>query len=205
MLASIPPERGVTFAKSFYSGRRVHFAHQKVCCFYRHGGLTLPEILVVLSLLAITLSGAVPAFAAHRDYVRLKQASMQLVTDLQLARSESALRNLPVRWSWQPYPEGSCYILHTGRSTSCPCTLLSVHCEPGSLLLKSVRWGRKDQISLQSNVTSIRFDPTLGTSTPAARLKLTTSQGKSIDHVINIMGRIRTCSTPDNRLGLPGC
>ncbi len=162
-------------------------------------------MLIVLSLLAISLGCAIPTFSSYRDHLRLQHASAQLVSDLQWARSESGRRNRPVRWSWRAYPDGVCYFLHTGSPSHCHCSLSSVHCEPGSRLLKSVRWARKDPISFQSNVASIHFDPALGTSTPAARLKLTTLQGKSIEHVINVMGRIRTCSSTNHHLGLPRC
>ena len=38
------------------------------------------------------------------------------------------------------------------------------------------------------------FDPLHGTSTPAGTLKITGASGRAVQHVVNVMGRVRTCS-----------
>jgi type IV fimbrial biogenesis protein FimT len=168
-------------------------------------GITLVEILVVLALMATTLTLATPYVSGLRDVLRLKGAVASLTSDLQLARTEASLRNTPVRWSWHAHPQGGCYILHTGQRSQCQCAIRAARCEQGAVALRSVHWPTRDRVILQPNVQSISFDPALGTSTPAARLRLSTPQGETIDNIINVMGRVRTCSAPHNRLGLPEC
>lgn len=184
---------------------RVRFTDQKVLSPARPHGLTLVEILMVLALMATTLTLATPYVSGLRDVLRLKGAVASLTSDLQLARSEASLRNTPVRWSWHAHPQGGCYILHTGQRAQCQCAIRAARCEQGAVALRSVHWPTRDRVILQPNVQSISFDPALGTSTPAARLRLSTPQGETIDNIVNVMGRVRACSTPHNRLDLPEC
>jgi type IV fimbrial biogenesis protein FimT len=47
---------------------------------------------------------------------------------------------------------------------------------------------------VQANVASILFDPLHGTSTPTGTLRVVADSGRAVHHVVNIMGRVRTCS-----------
>lgn len=100
-----------------------------------HGlrGLTLIELMVIVAIVGVLLTLAAPSF---RDFIlmqRLKAVHAQLVTDLQLARSEAAARNLIV--NVRVIGAGasgsvSCYTLFTdtgwdyrfGPSLRCNCT-----------------------------------------------------------------------------------
>ena len=172
----------------------------------RPHGLTLTELLMVLALLSIGLTLAIPNFTNLRDRQHLKQASAQLIQDLQLARAEAALRKQAVRWSWQSLPDGTCYWLHTGPRSSCPCpSQMSQQCRRIGVVLKSVHWPQQQGLLLRSNVTSITFDPGLGTSSPTGTIELIGRGGLMVGHVVNLMGRVRACSTPLNPLALPPC
>lgn len=56
-------------------------------------GFTLVELLVVISVLSILTAIAVPSFGALSNSVRMASVSAQLLSDLNLARSESINRN----------------------------------------------------------------------------------------------------------------
>ena len=57
------------------------------------GGFTLVELLVVISVLGILTAIAVPSFGSLSNSVRMASVSAQLLSDLNLARSESINRN----------------------------------------------------------------------------------------------------------------
>lgn len=168
-------------------------------------GITLIEILVVIALLTTSLMLAIPSLAGFWDRTRLKGAAAQLSNDLRLARTEAVQRNTTVRWTWYPQAQGSCYLLHTAQANQCTCTAGVARCGAQATLIKAVHWKASERVALQATVRSIGFDPRLGTSTPAARLHLGTPAGLGIDHVVNVMGRVRSCAGPYNLLGLPVC
>ena len=45
-----------------------------------------------------------------------------------------------------------------------------------------------------SSVSSMRFDPSTGTVTPAGTVCTVPVRGRALHNVVNIMGRVRTCS-----------
>ncbi|MCY0856149.1 GspH/FimT family pseudopilin [Cupriavidus sp. D39] len=59
-------------------------------------GLTLIELLVALSILAILAAAATPSFTSFLQRARLRTESSALVSDMELARSEAARRNTRV-------------------------------------------------------------------------------------------------------------
>jgi type IV fimbrial biogenesis protein FimT len=84
----------------------------------RRLGFTLIELLIVVALVAIVLTLAVPSFREFIVVQRLKSINAQIVTDLQYARAESVSRGVPVRVRFQSTGLGSpatlsCYIIYT--------------------------------------------------------------------------------------------
>lgn len=59
----------------------------------RQAGVTLIELLVVVSIAAILAAIAAPSFRSFINSTRQSSAAMQLVSDLNLARSEAIKRN----------------------------------------------------------------------------------------------------------------
>ena len=51
-----------------------------------------------------------------------------------------------------------------------------------------------DQVSLLANVGSVLFDPLHGTISPTGTLRLVGTDARAVHHVVNIMGRVRSCS-----------
>lgn len=158
-------------------------------------GVTLVEAAVVMAISAITVSTAAPSFAGLIEKQRLVGVAAQLATDVQFVRAESILRNTPVRLSFHTQIWGSCYVAHTGQRSDCECNPEGVAiCSGDAQQIKTVRLPADDRIGLQSNVTSILFDPLHGTSTPTGTLKVVAQSGSAIHHIVNIMGRVRSCS-----------
>lgn len=156
-------------------------------------GLTLVEAAVVVGIVAAAATAATPGLQRLVEQRRLDAAATQLATDLQLARNEAIARNRVVRVARDEV--AGCYVLHTGPAGSCRCAAEgTAACDSGGTLIRSA--AASHRITLQSNAASIAFDPLHGTVTPTATWRVTGADGRAIHHVVNVMGRVRSCS-PD--------
>ncbi len=171
---------------------------------HRQHGLTLVETAVAVGLAAITAALAAPNLQGLLDLRRLDGAATQLAADLQFARSEALSRNQPVRLSWNATE--ACYLVHTGAAADCRCSAAgSPVCTNAAVALRHVAWTAADRLLLQSNTASILFDPLHGTASPSATLRVTGADGRAIHHVVNVMGRVRSCSPLAAVLGHTAC
>jgi len=59
-------------------------------------GFTLPELMIVLTIMAVLISAGVPSFAEFIRNQRVKTASFDLFSSLVVARSEAIARNTTV-------------------------------------------------------------------------------------------------------------
>jgi type IV fimbrial biogenesis protein FimT len=125
-----------------------------------------------------------------------------------LSRSLAVARNEAVRMGFERDADAgtSCYVVHTGAAGDCSCTANgSAVCSNGAEALRSVRYGADVPLALTSNSRSILFDPVRGTITPTATVRVTGSNGAAIHQVINIMGRVRSCSPAPAVAGYATC
>lgn len=174
----------------------------------RQQGLTLVELAITLTVLAIVAGLTVPAFGTAREKRHLEGAAAQLETDLMLSRSLAVARNEVVRMSFErdAVAGTSCYVVHTGAAGDCRCTANgSAVCSNGAEPLRAVRYDAGVPLALTSNSRSIQFDPVRGTITPTATVRVTARSGAAIHQVINIMGRVRSCSPAPALGGYPTC
>jgi type IV fimbrial biogenesis protein FimT len=161
----------------------------------REAGFSLIEAMVVLAAMAIVATTATPSLVALIDGRRLDAAATSLAADLQFVRTEAVARNRPIRLSVHTSGSESCWIVHTGLAAQCSCQPAPpAVCAAGAAEIKTVRFDRLDRVSVQANVASILFDPLHGTSTPTGTLRLVDPRGRAVHHVVNVMGRVRTCS-----------
>lgn len=171
----------------------------------RARGVTLVETLCVTSIVATTIGLAAPNFSAWRDQQALNGAAAQFETDIQYARSQAVAANTVVRLNVQVGPSGSCYVLHSGPKDNCSCDPDGgVACIDEAQVWRQVTFPAKSPVKLTSRSVSMAFDPEHGTVTPATTLKLQANAGKTLHQVVNIMGRVRTCS-PDHAQGVKAC
>jgi type IV fimbrial biogenesis protein FimT len=169
-------------------------------------GVTLVEACVVVAVSVIAASVAAPSFQAMLDTRRLDGAATQLANDIQFARTEAVARNQPVRLSLYASAAGSCYVAHTGNSNQCSCGSSGpALCSGGARQIKTVLLPTADRVSLQANVSSLLFDPLHGTSSPTGTLRLIGSNDRAVHHVINVMGRVRSCSPQAAMPGYRAC
>lgn len=158
-------------------------------------GVTLVETTVVTSLVAVLTGLAAPSFDELRQRKQLEGAAVQLETDVHYARMLAVARNAPLRISFESGSTGSCYVIHSGAAGQCQCaTDGTAQCQGGAEVERVVRFGPEAGLSLKSNSRSVLFDPMRGTSSPTATVQLQARNGSAIHQVVNIMGRVRSCS-----------
>lgn len=170
-------------------------------------GVGLLESAITVAVLAIVVAIAVPSFGAFIEARRLDAVASQLAADVQLARSEAAARNRPVRVSIQTGAAGSCWIVHTGAGADCRCGADPDRavCNGGATAIKTVTLADADRLRVEANVDSMLFDPLHGTTTPAGTLRVVDSRGRAVQHVVNAMGRTRSCSPGAALTGWRAC
>lgn len=172
----------------------------------RQHGLTLVECGVVLAVVAIVAATAAPSLVAFIDKRRLDGAAAALASDIQFVRSEAVSRRQALRLSVQGGTASSCWIVHTGTAAQCTCAGSGpAVCSGGAMAMKTVVLPAAERVRVSANAGSILFDPLHGTSTPTGTLRLTDAGGRAIHHVVNVMGRVRSCSPGAALPGYPAC
>ena len=172
----------------------------------QQAGVTLVETAAVTAVVAVITSVAVPSFEQALQRRHLEGAAAQLETDIHYTRSLAVARNLPLRISFDNSAGASCYVIHTGAAQQCSCAADgSAVCQGGAVAERSVRFAPTAAVSLRSNSRSVLFDPVRGTSTPTATVQLQAGNGMAIHQVVNIMGRVRSCSPAPALSGYARC
>ena len=173
---------------------------------HRERGVTLIELAAVIAILAIVAAAALPDFGSLVAMRRLQGAAGNLAADLQFARSEALARNRPLRLSVRTNVDASCWIVHTGAAGDCDCVAPEVVvCAAEAIALRSVLLPAPDRVSVASNVASIVFDPLHGTSSPTGTLRVVDTRGRMVRHVVNVVGRVRSCSPAGAVAGYVAC
>ena len=167
-------------------------------------GFTLVELVAVVAVTGIVATAAVPSLSGLIDTQRISGVASELASDLQYARAQAVQRNQGVRVSFKA--DAACYVIHTGSADQCQCAGSGpATCEGDAQALKTVTLDDTRRIGLHSNVASMVFDPVHGTASPAATLRINGPQGRSVQHTVNIMGRVRSCSPQSSVSGYRAC
>lgn len=182
----------------------LHFAARRSS--RRQAGVTIVETLVVTSVVGVLTSLAAPAFQGTVERQRLQGAAALLETDIHQARMLAVARNAPLRISFQSSANGSCYVLHTGSANQCGCNADGTPaCSGGAVAERVVHFAADGGVGLQANARSVLFDPQRGTVTPTTTVRLIGQRGGAVHQVMNIMGRVRSCSPAPAISGFARC
>ena len=169
-------------------------------------GVTLIEACMVLAISGVLVGAAVPGLQGVIDVRRVDGTATRLATELQWVRSEAVLRNEPVRLSFHARAGASCWVVHTGAAAECACDAPGpAVCTGGAIEIKTVQLSTSERVSVQSNVGSMLFDPLHGTSTPTGTVRVIGPGGREVQHVVNVMGRVRSCSPLASMPGYRPC
>ncbi len=158
-------------------------------------GFSLIELCITTTVAVLLVASAVPSLQGLLDRQRLQGAAARLATDVQQVRTDAVARNDALRLSFYSAAWGSCWVVHTGLREQCSCRETgAAQCTGGAKQLKTVALAAEDRVAVRANVASILFDPLHGTATPTGTLELVSPNAQAIRHVVNVMGRVRTCS-----------
>lgn len=169
-------------------------------------GITLIETLSTLVVLAMALGSALPNFEPLRQRAELLGLAAQVETDLQFARSEAVARNRTVRLTLREQGGSTCYMVHTGPAAACSCSHAGpASCGESGAVLRAFALSADDRVQIRSTVKSLTFDPVKGTVTPAATLRAEAKDGLTLHRVVNLLGRVRSCSPGGKVIGEKAC
>ncbi len=169
-------------------------------------GVTAVEALLTLSTAAITLGAGLPSLGEARAKRQMEGTAAQVAADIGHARSLAVSASEPVRFTVQHDTNGSCYVVHTGSAGSCTCSSQgTATCTAGAQLYRVAGLDGHQSVRLGGNARSMLFDPDRGTVSPTGTIRLSTADGKALDLVVNIMGRVRSCASGQPIAGYPSC
>jgi type IV fimbrial biogenesis protein FimT len=169
-------------------------------------GITLVETIATSAVLAVVIGTAAPMYQDVLARRAIEGTASQLAIDLQYIRSEAVARNEALRIGFETSASDSCYVIHTGAAGDCRCTSHSVaQCSGTAQEIKTVHLDANTRVRLSSNVGSMLFHPVRGTVSPTGSLLLSGPKGMEIRHVVNMMGRTRTCSPQGKVTGYAVC
>ena len=169
-------------------------------------GLSLIEATVTMAVAVVLAGTAAPSLFDFIGTRRLEAAATQLASDIQFVRTDAVARNQPVRLSFFNSADGSCYVIHTGAAASCSCAATGpATCTGSAMQLKTVQLAVRDKVSVQANTGSVLFDPLHGTASPTASLRVLGANGRAVHHIVNVMGRVRSCSPLNAMPGYAAC
>jgi type IV fimbrial biogenesis protein FimT len=172
----------------------------------RQTGLTLPEVLISLLITSILTLFSINAWSSKLTTTRLDGRVQELIQDLHWLRSQAVATKARIRLSVNQVGGASCYVIHTGQAHDCACTASGqAICSSGAQALKTGWFAQDDALQLSSNSSSMVWDPVHGTTTPTGTLSIQSNTGQHIKLVVNILGRVRTCSAQGHTPGHPKC
>lgn len=170
-------------------------------------GVTLIEAGITTSLVAVAATLGVPSFTQMLDTRTLEGVSAELATDLQYVRMEAVARNQSVSLAVGAITGGgACYVIYQGSADECTCAGSGrAVCAAPAQEIKTVVLPAAHGVSLRSGRAPIRWHPLHGTVTPTGTVQVAASGGREVHHIVNIVGRARTCSPGGKVRGHPVC
>jgi type IV fimbrial biogenesis protein FimT len=186
-------------------------------------GLTLIELMIALSVVAVLALVAAPSVRDMILMQRLRAINAQLVTDLQFARSEAASRSQVVRVVLEQNTTQTCYALFTSRSNALRCSCLNgVNSACSSGLTSEIRTVVVPRsmgvtvLPLSGQPDAFGFDPATGglisipsdtVSSPlaAAQLESRIDEARRLRTLLNQAGRPTVCAPDSATMQVTAC
>ena len=169
-------------------------------------GLTLPESMIVIAIIALIVGAIGPSFSGTVERRRIEGLVAQFETDVKYAQGEAQSRAGSVRLSFIPHSAGSCYVVHTGTAAECTCGADGrAECVGSARALRAVFVPATDGINVSSNSRSMLFNAARQTVTPAGSITFSDRNSRSVRQVVNVTGRVRTCSPLGSMAGYRRC
>lgn len=160
----------------------------------RRAGLTLTETLIALSISVVLLGTVLPGFSGTMQRRHVEGAAAQFETDFAYARSAAVASQQTLRLRFVSDGSGSCYVIFAGDPGACGCNAAGASCGAGARPLRHVHLPADGSVSVRANVGAMTLDPLHGTVSPTGTVRFTAPDGRAVHQVVNLMGRVRSCS-----------
>ena len=164
-------------------------------------GLTLLELLIGLSILAVLGALALPTMAARMEHERLHRAAQTLAGDIAEARFLAAARNLPMHVSGQAGSDSTaawCWSVSASPDCACAGAAGAPACRIHAVAAGDHRGVRMLQApSLQLDV--------IGRAQVAVAATFESAHGERLRVEVSLQGRPRICAAAGYWPRLPGC
>lgn len=165
---------------------------------YRHAGFTLLEAAVVMAVLAVIMTVAVPNYRGHLQRQQLREAANSLLVDLRNAREMSVSQRSPVFVSFHGGPNW-CWGVSHGMPCDCGPTVAGsakavdpATGRPKTCTLTRHKGGEFPDVNLDS-ASDAEFEPTLGQAPRHGSTRFSTGRGQKLQVDLNAMGRAQVC------------
>lgn len=171
------------------------------------GGFTLVEATTTIGITLSALLAAASGFGGQMQKRHTEGVAAELAADLQFVRTEAVMRNRGVRVSFGSDGAGTrCYVIHTGAAGDCSCSgTAQASCTSDALEIKTVNFPGDGRTVVQANVASMYYDPARATVSPTATIRVIGTDGRELRHIVNILGRVRSCAASGQWHGHAPC
>lgn len=166
-------------------------------------GFTLIEMMVVIAIISIIASIAVPSFSTFFDRYRLRGAADAMFGDLQAARME-ALRNNGTVFVNIATGANWCYGMKLG--SSCDCTKASTDANYCSLKLVNAQTNSGVTMASSAFSADPSIDPLQGLVSQAGNVVFQSTAGTQAQVGLSLLGLVSICTpSGSSSAGYPSC
>jgi type IV fimbrial biogenesis protein FimT len=168
-------------------------------------GFTLIELVVVMVVMGILLTMAIPSFTGLMDSIRVKRAGDAVSAFLVNAKSEAIKRNTTVRAVVKSAGSGATWCVGMTTASTCDC-LTAGSCQIDSVdrIVSSTAY-KKIVLNGPDNGHAFIFSALRGTVSGNETVELESSNALKLDVVVGMTGRVRLCSPDGSTGGYPEC
>lgn len=177
-------------------------------------GLTVVELLLTMSIIAILVAVAVPSMYEFIMRKRVESIADELISDVRYARSMLARNNQTAKIKFGRTESETCYVVyHPVSILDCDCTASPVCSSLGpstAVELKTVRIPASSHVTLapeQGTSSLLQFDAPTGL--PAAggviSISIQASPGGEVRLTTSQTGRPQLCSVSGHAAAYPAC
>ena len=155
-------------------------------------GFSLIELMVVIAIIAILAGFAMPSYRAWIANTKVRTATESILNGMQKARSESLLRNTPVRFS---LGANSAWTVECVTATSCP----DLTAPAGQVEARSSDEGGTQNIVINSGGNTVLVFSNLGIKSTAVASQISqvdlslTGSDRPLRITVGAGGTVRMC------------
>jgi type IV fimbrial biogenesis protein FimT len=180
----------------------------------RQLGVTLPELMIALSVLAIMMSMSVPSYSEFINKRKVSGAANLIATFFENVKMESVKRNQFASITYKKADNGTDWCLGAimGKEVACDCMAETPACLIDSVptILSNQTYAQFNNLNASFTEGTISYDPVRGILTNPADSAAIEIKHNQEDYRVNISvnatGSIRKCTPADHKLvGYPTC